>query len=370
MTIRLWLPAALACAAVCACGDAGEDGTPDAGRADASIPDAPPALDCTTAQEHPEKLGCTGLYSDWASKTISPTARLFKPGFELWSDGAVKSRWIELPPGTVIDVSDPNGWLFPVGTKVWKEFRLDTTTGPRPIETRLLWKRADGWLRTTYVWSVDGSEANEVSEGVTDVPGTDGYDIPARTLCLQCHAGRVDNLLGFEAVSLAAPEAVGLTYGELQRLGLLSSTNGKHTLPAAQLQVPGSQVERAGLGVLHANCGISCHNPIGSGGRFDARLEIGEDGTLGDVLDTRAVRTMVNEISSYRPPGTPTGGLFYRLRPLDPTNSTALERMGKRGTNQMPPIATGKLDPAGVAAVTAWINAMTEANGYPPPASP
>lgn len=362
---------------VAACGGGAEDeGTPDAppSSADAAIVDARPVdafvapLDCTTTADHPEKLGCTGLYSDWASRTIAPTARAFKPGFELWSDGAAKSRWIELPAGTKIDASDPSAWVFPVGTKVWKEFRLDTGNGLRPIETRLLWKRASGWLRTTYVWSEDGREASEVRTGVPNVPGTGGYTIPATSLCVQCHSGRVDDLLGFEAISLAAPEATGLTYAELQRLDLLMSSNGRHTLPASSLQVPGTPVERTALGVLHANCGVSCHNPIGGGGRFEARLEVGASGGLGTVLASPAVQTMVNQHSTYRPPNASAGTTYYRLHPLDVTRSTALERMGKRGEGQMPPIATGKVDPAGVAAVTAWVNAMTVGNGYPPPA--
>lgn len=31
-----------------------------------------------------------------------------------------KQRWISLPEGEVIDNSDPNEWIFPIGTKVWK----------------------------------------------------------------------------------------------------------------------------------------------------------------------------------------------------------------------------------------------------------
>src|SRR6185312_2276089 len=101
----------------------------------------------------PQDLECTGFYSDWASKTISADARPYTPGIEFWSDGAAKQRFIYLPPSTQIDTTDMDEWIFPVGTKVWKEFRL----GGKQIETRLFWKiSASQWTWTTYEWSPDG----------------------------------------------------------------------------------------------------------------------------------------------------------------------------------------------------------------------
>ena len=43
---------------------------------------------------------------------------------ELWSDGAKKQRWIQLPPGEKIDVADLDNWQFPKGTKLWKQFTV------------------------------------------------------------------------------------------------------------------------------------------------------------------------------------------------------------------------------------------------------
>ena len=100
-------------------------------------------------------LRCTGLYADWTAKKVSATALPYDPGLHLWSDGANKLRWIQLPPGTKIDTSLMDNWLFPVGTKIWKEF----STGAKRIETRLLWKSDAGWYATTYRWSADESSA-------------------------------------------------------------------------------------------------------------------------------------------------------------------------------------------------------------------
>ena len=77
-----------------------------------------------------------------------PRAAALQAGLELWSDGAAKQRWIAIPPGTKIDTSNIDEWVFPNGTKAWKEFRLD---GKR-IETRLYEKGASGtWRHATFV---------------------------------------------------------------------------------------------------------------------------------------------------------------------------------------------------------------------------
>ena len=51
----------------------------------------------------PQRLRDTGLYSDWAGKTVTAEAMRFSPQYPLWSDGAAKARWIQLPRGAWID---------------------------------------------------------------------------------------------------------------------------------------------------------------------------------------------------------------------------------------------------------------------------
>src|SRR5262245_30688341 len=84
----------------------------------------------------PEHLSETGLFADVARESLAPDIIAYAPRFQLWSDGADKRRWLWLPPGARIDTSDMDSWVFPVGTKFWKEFTRD---GVR-VETRLLEK--------------------------------------------------------------------------------------------------------------------------------------------------------------------------------------------------------------------------------------
>jgi hypothetical protein len=270
----------------------------------------------------------------------------------LWADGAKKRRFIRLPPGTTIDTRDMDEWVFPVGTKLWKEFSL----AGRKIETRYLEKRSDGtWLRTTYAWSDDESHATEVTEGAHDVRGT-GYDIPSQTECSVCHAGALDGVLGFEAIGLSSPGATGLTMQELIGRGLLSSP------PAKPLVVPGAPLDVAALGWLHANCGNACHNRTenSAAGWTGLHMRLTIDG-LASVKDTDTFKTAVGIASSFQP--SPKTSLL-RIAPGDPADSAIPFRDGARAAQgspvgwQMPPIATNVPDVADVDTVKAWIRSL------------
>ena len=63
-----------------------------------------------------------GLYADFAAKEVAANALSYTPSSPLWSDGAQKQRWIELPPDTQIDISNPNEWTFPVGRSCSRSF--------------------------------------------------------------------------------------------------------------------------------------------------------------------------------------------------------------------------------------------------------
>src|SRR5690606_38068815 len=86
--------------------DGGDDGPIEDGAADGvTVPDEPTCL------EEP------GLYADFEARTLAPGVRFYKPAFELWSDGAYKVRHVYFPEASTIDASDPDNWIFPVGSR-------------------------------------------------------------------------------------------------------------------------------------------------------------------------------------------------------------------------------------------------------------
>ena len=346
---------------------------------------APPDLapDLAPGNAVPLALGDTGLYSDWASRTVDPSNRSYTPAFPLWSDGAKKSRWIHIPAGAQIDVTNIDEWQFPIGTKAWKEFRYDirradgTMAIDQRIETRMLWKRAAGdWQLVTYVWSAaqdEASLATAINAPPIPFPGTASYEVPVLR-CHACHDRRQDKVLGFEAALLAAPETdpAGLTWDKLRAEKLVTSRGVLPDATALGFLSQGQPGERAAVGYLHTNCGITCHHEnSGEGTPFFMRLEAGTSGHLPtSIVDTSVFQTAINKTSYFTPGGS--GQQSFRIRPTDIDHSMVYYRMHTRaglagGGEQMPPIATHVIDDAECQAVANWIQSMT-APPYPPPA--
>ena len=330
----------------------------DAMTKDAAAADALPS-DCQTgASGEATELRCTGLYSDWATKTVASSARQYDPGLHLWSDGANKTRWIYLPPGTKIDTSDMNQWMFPPGTKVWKEF----VVGGVRLETRLIWKRPSGaWYFTVYRWSADGSSSTtELTTGELDADDH-GYEIPTQSACYDCHNGRLDAVLGFEALALSTPQASGVTMASLTAGNLLTAP------PPSPLKIPGDATAVAALGYLHMNCGVSCHNrDFGQAGYTNSLMRL-DDTTLASVMTTDTWTTGMGVNANF-----PVAGLTNPkdFAPCNPGGSSAYYRMNHRdgvdgaptGT-QMPPKISHKVDTEGAAMIAAWLNGLSQCTG-------
>jgi hypothetical protein len=148
----------------------------------------------------PQRLSETGLYGGHGIGILAAGVRAYRPRFELWSDGADKQRWVQLP-GAAIDTRDMDAWQFPAGTKFWKEFARDG----RRIETRLLAKLGPApgdWVGASYVWLADGSDAVLTPEGESDANGTN-HDVPSAAQCFGCHGGASSRILGFSAIQLS-----------------------------------------------------------------------------------------------------------------------------------------------------------------------
>lgn len=315
----------------------------------------------------PGELRCTGLYADWPARTLRCGIESYTPAHQLWSDGAGKQRYVWLPPGTAVDAKNPDDFVYPVGTRFWKEFHVGPTGRQRLGETRFLLKVQGGWLYTTYVWAEDGSNARQDNDGVEDLYGT-GHGVPTREQCKTCHSGRPDFVLGWDFVMLGAG-AAGITAADLARRRQLVGFDAA----LLDLEVPGDATERKALSYMHANCGVSCHNQTpnaeGKPSGLFLRLEVGE---VAAVAATDAVTSGINRRPSpnaeYGELAIPDGD-FYDFRPLDPERSLSLARMNHRGSMAaMPPIGTHQIDPEGIDALTTWISTMTPARGYPAPA--
>jgi hypothetical protein len=311
------------------------------------------------------RLADTGLYEDFAARRVAADVLPYTPQYPLWSDGATKRRWIRLPPGAVIDAADPDAWVFPVGTKLWKEFSFD-----RRVETRLLERLADGtWRFAAYVWTADGSDALLAPErGIRAAAQSRAglpHDIPSVYDCRACHEGGPTPVLGFSALQLspdrdplaANVERPGKGDVDLARLVALGVVRG---LPAALVERPPriaapTPQARAALGYLHANCGI-CHDARGPLASLGLSLvqPVAREGA-----PSPAVVTAVGVTSRFRPRDSGEGVAPVRIRPGRPEASVLFARMASRDPlAQMPPLGTRVVDEEALALVAAWIREL------------
>jgi len=307
----------------------------------------------------PAHLRDTGLYAPGRGEEIAADVLSFTPQYALWSDGAVKRRWIRLPRGTQIDARDPDRWVFPVGTRLWKEFSLG-----RRLETRMLERTREGWRFAAYVWSEDGSDAVLAPPAGISVaiPSGGRWAIPGTGDCRACHEAQPNPVLGFTALQLSSDRDPGAPHATTARAELhledLLQRGLLRGLPSALRRTPpriatASADERAALGYLHVNCGI-CHNRHGplAGIGLDLLQSLSEgpasvERTRDSALAVRALR--------------PIGGAEVRLVPGQPEHSVLFRRMGARdGLDQMPPLGTQRPDPEALALVERWIHSLSD----------
>lgn len=297
----------------------------------------------SVAAELPVRLSETGLYAAASTGVLAPGVMGYTPQYPLWTDGAVKRRWILVPEGSTIDASDADHWELPAGTRLWKEFAFE-----RPIETRYMEKQPDGsWRFAVYVWDAEGRDATLAPErGVRGIEVRPGqlHDVPGRWDCMACHGNRPEGVLGFSALQLSgdrdplAPHAEPLRPGdvdleELVARGWIEGMPADATRPRIEASTPR---ERAVLGYLHGNCG-ACHQDSGAVSALAFRLD-------QSVVE----RSSTDTISGLLGAGLITSG--------DPRASPLRQRLASRDPrSQMPPLGTRVPDQAALALIDAWI---------------
>ncbi len=329
-------------------------------------------VNAQAGQAVPERLSETGLYLP-GTVTVDPRNRPFSPQYPLWTDGAAKSRWLRLPPGTRIDARNVDGWIFPVGTRLWKEFAF----GGRRVETRMIWRSgADTWEYATYVWNDAQTDAtlvpSEGLRGAAEIAPGKRHTIPSREDCRTCHEnGTATPVLGFTALQLstdrdplsphadpAAPHHV--TDRTLVEERLLDPPHPE--LSANPPRIPADARTRAVLGYLTGNCG-HCHNERSTIAtvrypmQMPAYASPDEVRRMVEVLKTRPTAWEV----PHTQPGTTTmvadgspdlSALFVRMRSRQPSS-------------QMPPLGSVVPDRQALDLIATWIQerVMASARG-------
>lgn len=277
----------------------------------------------------------------------------------LFTDYALKQRFIFIPEGFVANYQEEKVLDFPEGTVLIKNFHYDETQlaegRSRIIETRLLILENDEWKALPYIWNEDQTDAFlEITGGETLV-SLEGkppfqYSVPNMAQCKGCH----------EESGKIAP--IGPTARQLNK-----SINGKNQLVAWQeagvlsglpeiasvAHIPvwddpssGTLDERA-RGYLEINC-AHCHRPEGPGKNsgLDLTIFAKTDHALGIFKSPVAA-------------GSGSGGFEFDIVPGKPEKSILTYRMKSLEPGvMMPELGRKLIHKEGIELVEEWIRSL------------
>jgi len=331
----------------------------------------------------PVLLSQTGAFADTANRIPAAGLIPYVPNTPLWSDSAVKTRYLAVPNGGGPFTADqqigfaPTGqWTFPSGTVFIKSFDLvvdetNPNTPVRRLETRLLVRDTNGAVYgATYKWRPDDSDADlltgSLSEAVlvTNATGvvTQNWYYPSPADCLACHTAVANYVLGVNTRQLNGTNtypATGVTDNQLRalnRLGMFYPAFDEATISGyEQLSSVTNQnaplVQRA-RSYLDANCS-QCHQPGGTGITFDARY----DTPLANqnISNYPAVFSLgVDNARIIAPNDVWRSMIYARMNTLNPAI-------------KMPNLARNTIDSNAVQTLAAWINSLGGVPAVAPP---
>jgi uncharacterized repeat protein (TIGR03806 family) len=339
------------------------------------------------AARPPELLSAYRFFLDTGAREPNARVTSYDLNTPLWSDGALKFRYVYIPEGQQARYHADGVFEFPVGTVLIKTFAFAADMR-RPgehvrfLETRLLIRRAEGWIALPYVWNEAQTEARlspvgaDIPVSFTDESGGAlalDWHVPNRNECSACHdrAG---------ALVPIGPSARNLNrlydYGvfDAQVDGYTTRVNGAqdqlaawHALalldqaPDSAPRVPNAYdpqsgaIEARARAYLDVNC-AHCHNPEGPGhtSGLDLRWSQREPALWG--VNKRPVAA-----------GRASGGYAFSIEPGRPERSILVHRMNSTDPGvMMPELGRTLVDERAVALMREWIAGMDSEGGSRP----
>lgn len=333
-----------------------------------AAPAPPPvALDLLLDEAPAQTLSAYRLFADPGARTPNGRVTPYALNTPLFTDYAEKFRYAYLPPGKAA-AFEPDGPLdFPVGSTLVKTFAYPAdfrrpSEDIRFVETRLLIRKAQGWVALTYVWNPAQTEAVLKRAGARlPVAFIDGkgqprqvdYAVPNVNQCKECHSSagvltpigpKARNLNGVFTYSGGAENQLA----HWSRLGLLTGAPDPARAPRTAVWDSASEpLEPRARAYLDANC-AHCHNPAGMASNSGLFLQLEETRPPALGVGKRPVAA-----------GRGSGGLEVSIAPGDPDASILLHRMKSTEPGvMMPELSRSLVHEEGVELVAAYIAAM------------
>jgi len=313
----------------------------------------PGVNDAAIADEgYPPTLSAFGFFTDIAKRTPAPRVVGYTLNTPLFSDYAEKQRYLYVPAGQTARYDADTVLDLPVGSALIKTFGYGAGAAFVPIETRVLLRRASGWVALPYVWNADRSDAvlkragTRVPVTFTDpsgIPRTISYAVPNQNQCKDCHA-----LSG--AITPIGPKARNLNDGRqlqgLVKAGLLDRAPAD-TPRLARWDDPAAPLAARATAYLESNC-AHCH---------DRRAAASNSGLYfgWKEADATARGILKRPVAA----GRGSGGRDFDIAPGHPDQSILLYRMESTDPGiAMPELGRATVHAEGVALLREWIAQM------------
>ncbi len=312
-----------------------------------------------------EKLSDYGFFRGTLKQLLpAPGVQHYELSTPLFTDYAVKDRFIVLPAGRSIQYTATGAMEFPDSAFIIKNFAYTDTAHQRiMIETRLLHKDPyDGqWKVMNYLWNAEQTEAvkwisgkkvpitllNDQQEKLSTV-----YYVPNTNDCKRCHSSK-------GVVLPIGPKARNLNFtlpGANMNQLLQWAGNGMLKGMPALADVPllpkwndsiHFNIDQRARAYLDVNC-AHCH------------IKGGDADNTGLFLEYE--QSTPNHLGILKSPisaGAGAGGLNYDILPGDAAHSILAYRMNSTepGT-AMPELARTLIHKEGVALIREWINQL------------
>lgn len=306
----------------------------------------------------------------------------FEPASALFTDYALKKRFVWMPKGTKATYNGDGKVLdFPVGAALIKTFYYNNVQNVTPvgatriIETRVMIRKATGWIFANYVWNAEQTEALYDMAGSftqvswideNDVTKSANYRIPSSEQCIVCHKSQqtIDNILVTTHIPIGLkPQNLNYSYNygttvknQLAKWIEVGYLDGNFTFPTEDNTVvnymdaskPIGQRARA---YVDANCS-HCHmtdrhcdyRPM----RFAYSETANNEANMGVCVNTQDMQGFSPQLGKIVTPGRPNQSMMYHR--LNTTNPTY----------RMPLHGRTIIHTEGLAVIEQWINSLQE----------
>jgi hypothetical protein len=341
------------------------------------------------AERAPQTLAEYRFFRDAGARQPNARVTPYDLNTALYSDGALKFRYVYIPPGQTTRYDAEGVFEFPVGTVLIKTFAFAADMrrqgeNVRFLETRLLIRRSDGWIALPYVWNEAQTEARLSPIGA-DIPvqftAEDGaavvfdWAVPNRNQCKGCHdragelvpigpsARNLNRRMDYSDIVIGGSDGPpvggrdnnpiileGETAGQLdmwRRLGLLDGPSAADVASVPNAFDTTAPLEQRARAYLDVNC-AHCHNPEGPAhtSGLDLRWSLHEPVQWGVLKRPVAA-------------GRGSAGYDFAIEPGHPERSILLRRMESTDPGvMMPELGRQRVDARGVALIRDWIAGM------------